>query len=199
MTKNCEVFLLFGTNDFSFERSCLSNNLLINKYRKAIVTIKNNNGKPILIKPPVKRNKILNEKINLFWLELEDSLSEIFPDLQINSPFWEEKMTSFHDGIHLTQNGRDFLAHFVRNFRYPSEKAQNYVEIRKPTVSLVKVVDQSTQTDSPSFSVKINPDPQKSKPAQINTATVYSNNKRKFPITNKRDIYHRSSKIFCIQ
>ena len=61
-----------------------------------------------------------------------------------------------------------------------------------------EVLDQTTQTASPSFSVKIKPDLRKSQLAPMNP-TVFSNNKRKFRITNKRDIYHRSSKIFCIE
>ena len=198
------IFHMFGTNDSVYERSILSNQLLIQKYIKCLTKIQGLGGRPVVIRPPPKTDPKLNEKLQCLFDELELILADKKPEIPLNSPLWDLNMIS-KDGVHLRPHGVKFLSNFCANFRYPSNSAQNFAIVRKPkNISIKAVKDQATQTDfeSKNSETQTESSVQNSK---IESSTQkpldlqpLNPRKRKFKRTSKNITFFRSNKVFCI-
>lgn len=117
------VNLMLGTNDCARERYSTPVRTLIRLYRETTEQLFDFGVKDInVLRPPPKTDQRLNEKLENLWEKIEEEF-ERSRHIHLHALLWEKHHLDF-DGIHINEDGRNFLEQYLRKIRLPATKKQ---------------------------------------------------------------------------
>ena len=135
------AILLIGTNDNSHIRSSTPPEIVVARLNEItdILFSRYNIGTIAILKPPLKRDQFLNNRLEIRWREILEKLSHK-KFIQFHEVNWQNHHTG-RDGIHLSNTGISHLEQYVSSIRKNKKQAQmSLVKIGNPNFSEIPEV-----------------------------------------------------------